>query len=192
MFGAHTRHAHIRFVSHFQGSFMCRHARPLHTLHTLHTLHPDVLVNDSGERPILVNDQREHPSSSTPLILVNDQREHPSSSSPLILVNDQREHPSSSPPVYVSQYPSFSTCVTDVVSTYVTDVVSTCVTDITYVTDVNCHAISNSVGSGDCISWTAVGPVVESGGGQRSVGRSSSVRKRARAARAEVELRRNW
>jgi len=34
--------------------------------------------------------------------LVNDQREHPSSSSPLILVNDQREHPSSSPPVYVS------------------------------------------------------------------------------------------
>ena len=36
-------------------------------------------------------------------ILVNDQREHPSSSSPLILVNDQREHPSSSPPVYVSQ-----------------------------------------------------------------------------------------
>ena len=87
MFGAHTRHAHIRFVSHFQGSFMCRHARPLHTLHTLHTLHPDVLVNDSGERPILVNDQREHPSSSTPLILVNDQREHPSSSSPLMSVS---------------------------------------------------------------------------------------------------------
>ena len=74
------------------------------------------------------------------MILVNDQREHPSSSPPVyVLVNDQREHPSSSPPVYVSQsvsqYPSFSTCVTDI--TYVTDVnlsrdlqlSSTCVTD---------------------------------------------------------------
>ena len=65
---------------------------------------------------VLVNDQREHPSSSSPLILVNDQREHPSSSTPLmsvsqsvpacptfvtdVLVNDQREHPSSSLPFW--------------------------------------------------------------------------------------------
>ena len=73
--------------------------------------------NDRLRRYILVNDQREHPSSSPPLyvsacvcpglstyvtdvtdVLVNDQREHPSSSPPF-LVNDQREHPSSSPPI---------------------------------------------------------------------------------------------
>ena len=45
-------------------------------------------------------------------VLVNDQREHPSSSPP-VLVNDQREHPSSSPPLMFLR-PGNSTCVTDI------------------------------------------------------------------------------
>ena len=53
---------------------------------------------------VLVNDQREHPSSSLPLILVNDQREHPSSSSPLMFLSQS-----------VSQSRKLnSTCVTDI------------------------------------------------------------------------------
>ena len=54
---------------------------------------------------ILVNDQREHLSSSTPLIvLVNDQGEHPSSSSPLMFLSQSR----------LFLCPGNSTCVTDV------------------------------------------------------------------------------
>jgi hypothetical protein len=74
---------------------------------------------------VLVNDQREHPSSSPP-VYVRVSRSVVTYVTGIILVNDQREHPSSSPPLYVRASRKLNLCNRHVRpgnSTYVTDVI---------------------------------------------------------------------